>query len=313
LDSGIVKNPMLKEIFMSDVIELDDFFAEEHFKTKTITKAELAKAAHLFCYDRKGDGELEKRFPIIPLDICQYMPNLKEFMLGLKSFTNWKHLSALSSLNDLVIWYKEINSELASIIANLPKLRKLTLSGLFITDYDTLSESKTLTQLRLNSIKDLKSSHIEKFTHLTQLSIGNNEFDVTEGIAKLSKLKKLEYEKTPIKSLDFLKNLKNLEVFRLQTKTDDSSLTEIFSILKKLKEFEYPLQDLSLVKTCPKLTSIYIDGTHYKNISALQASAVTSIMVMDAPNEKRAKEIIAEVEKYCKLGSSGYNMPWKDK
>lgn len=297
---------------MDEIITLTGYF-KEYFHSDTITKGELSKSSWLFIYNRDKNNKIEDHYPNISLDILQYMPNLKEAMLQLFSFTDWHYISALSSLNSLCIAFKEIDSEMASYIIKLPKLRRLHLTRLNVSDYDTLSRSKTLTQLLLHKIEGINDMHIEKFTNITQLSIDEIECDLTCGIKKLSKLKKLDYEDTPVKSLDFLRNLKNLESFKLSSKTDDSALSGILPSLKKIKEFEYPLADLSLVKECPKLTRIYIDGKNCKNIPALQNSSINSVMIMDAENEEEAKRIIDEVKQYCRLGSYGYNAPWKNK
>lgn len=82
-------------------------------------------------------------------------------------------------------------------------------------------------------------------------------------------------------------------------------------MLKKIKRFEYPISDLSIIKSCPLLTSIFIDGSNYKNLDALKNSNITSIHVVNARNKKDVDDIISKVKSITCLCSYGYTADWE--
>lgn len=289
------------------MITLTGYWAER-LEKNSMEEKELARATRL--YLRKD--EMADRYPEISFKLFEFMPNLRELMIPLDNVVDWSYLTHLTSLTRLTLSGKEIDATFVGYLQQLPKLRELHLTGgATVSDLDGLAGIKNIKCLILSGAKGFTSDTIRKFTHLTQLMVEENQEDLTDGIACLVKLTKLELKKTPVEHVYFLSNLKNLTEFLLHKKVRDQAIADVLLGLKKLKRLEYPLSDLSVIKACPKLIRICVDGTGYQNMDAIQNTEIVSIMVIDADSQEAADAIVADAKQYRELTSYGYNMPWQ--
>jgi internalin A len=101
-------------------------------------------------------------------------------------------------------------------LVSLDRLRQLTLIG---------------------TIKNLKELSLE------EMEVGDLLY-----ISNLSKLIKLELKRVTIPHLSFLKGLKNITFFETDSCAIDESHIEVIGELKKLKQFTYPVGDLTIFK-----------------------------------------------------------------
>ena len=131
---------------------------------------------------------------------------------------------------------------------------------------------------------------------------------MTAEISKLHKLTKLVLENTTTKSLEFIENLENLVSFYMVEKTDDSMIENILPQMKKLKNFEYPLTDLSILIKCPLVERIFVDALNYINTSALEGRIFKSVMIINPDDQESAMSIIDELKKYCQIDTYGFIM-----
>ena len=293
------------------MIELDDYWADR-FKTTHISTAELQKAVWL---NMMFDSErIESNYASVSLRMLEFLPNIKDALLQYRNITDWQYLTSLSLLRNLCIAHREIDTELAGYIAQLPKLWELHLTRLKVSDFEALSRSRNFKCLILHKIEGLDNSAIQLFDYITQLDIDSISEDLTDGIGKLRRLRKLRLKQTPVPSLDFLAELKNLEEFKYEQRTNDDNISTILPQLKKMKSFEYPLRDLAVLEQCPKIVSISVDGEGCENLHVLKGRHIESFMVMNAKSKEDVMKIVDEAQGYCEQALSyGYNMPWAKK
>ena len=291
------------------IIELKGYWVER-FKTTHISTTELQKVVWL---NMSNDCEyVESTYDAISLRLLEFLPNIKDTNIQYRNITDWHYLTSLKQLKNLCIAFKEIDTELAGYIAQLPRLGELHLTRLNISDCATLSQSKNYRRLRLHKIEGLDKATIQLFGTITQLEVDSISEDLTAGIGKLTKLRKLELEHTPVASLDFLEELKSLKEFKCTQRTNDDNISMILPKLEKMTSFEYPLRDLAVLEQCPKIVRICVDGEGCENLDTLKGRHVESFVVLHAKSEEEAKRIIAEAQGYCgRFSSYGYTMPWK--
>lgn len=257
------------------------------------------------------ENEMSERYEEISLEILRHMIELKELSINFKNATDWQHISALVSLIELSFWGKEIDSDMAGYIAEIPKLKSLQVNSLTISAPECLAAIKNIKQLFLRGVSGITSENITKFVNLTRLEAGELDAPISPGIGKLNKLTKLALDKTCVENLAFLAGLKNLTSFVMPHKIDnDDDIYRILPTLKKIKVFEYPLTDLATVKECPKLEAIAVYAKNPKNLDAVEGTMIKSVKVIDAESESEARELLEKIGKYRRLTETGYNRPW---
>ena len=296
---------------MSALVELTGFW-QERYKASEKDEADMAKAGFLYL----TQNEMAQRYAKISLNVLQYMPNLKELSVIIDNVTDWGYIAKLENLHTLTI-KADIDDELAAAIAGLPKLKELRLTRCNLSDAaaDRLAEGK-ITKLGINKVTGFGTQSLAKFKRLTCLDIGETDVDYIDSIAELVNLRELTIYRAYapyayIKNLRFLKKLKKLESFICEKRLgDDADLADILASLPKLRNFEYPISDLALVKLCPKLEKVTLDGKGCVNYEALRDTKIVSIMVCDACSEADAKAIIDKAKEQVPLRSYSFNGPW---
>ena len=153
-----------------------------------------------------------------------------------------------------------------------------------------------------NVMKDVLVEFFDK-DNSDDLEIELDNLDFLKGYKSL---KVLEIDKMKIKDLDFLQYLKKLTKFKMEDRAENEEGLVYIKSLPNIKEFEYPVGDMSLYSDCEKLEHIGIDAAHFKNPEELKDSNVSSVMVFNAISEKEAKNVIKQVEEYISLSSYGY-------
>lgn len=126
-------------------------------------------------------------------------------------------------------------------------------------------------------------------------------------------MKDLELKEIEIHNLDFLKSLKKVVRFKSDRKADDESNIHVFEELVKLKELEYPIGDMEIIKNCIELKELTVDAQNIKNLHCLEMLNITRVTVYNATSEEDAEETIQKISKYRKLSSYGWQVTWKER
>lgn len=191
-----------------------------------------------------------------------------------------EHIASLASLSELKISGVSVDERSLSMIASLPKLKKLTLNdcsiasvtplvsaqGLInldlsqntIRNIDALANMENLQELNLqhNAIVDLTA--LSSCVSLTKLDVSYNALASVSPICGLSSLTWLNAERNSIASLDDMSRLTALKHLSLS----NNSLTSIGNL-----------------STCTNLTELFLSNNALTDISSL--SALTGLMYFD--------------------------------
>lgn len=82
--------------------------------------------------------------------------------------------------------------------------------------------------------------------------------------------------------------------------------------MKKLKQFTYPVGDLTILKNCMSLKQIGVDASRLKGLEEISDCNIVDITIFHATSKENAKSVVAEFNKYFKLQSYGWPVTWKD-
>lgn len=211
-----------------------------------------------------------QKYGAISLDILTHMVNLKELIIHADEITNFDVLQRLTSLAELVIGSEAFKESDLKYLVSLDGLRKLTLIGLPLKNIHKLKDIKKLKSLRLCRMNSIEMELIGTIKNLKELSLEEMEVGDLLYISNLSKLIKLELKQVTIPHLSFLKALKNLTVFETDSCAIDESHIEVIGELKKLKQFTYPVGDLTILKNCMSLKQIGVDASRLKGLRKFQ-------------------------------------------
>ncbi|MDF2935464.1 MAG: cell wall assembly/cell proliferation coordinating protein [Paenibacillaceae bacterium] len=293
----------------SGAIEVDGYWADFFQNDLADGKVPLQTLAKITMVFIKKDAS--EKFGEIPLDLLKHMVNLKELIIHAGNIAGFEPLREISSLAKLVIGSASF-SEADLRFLEAGTFKQLTLANVSLRDLSPLGNLKSLKTLRLYNMSLLDCTSISKLTNLTELSITKMEGVDLSCLSALTKLSVLELDRLDIPNLDFLRNLKKLKRFKTDRKARDESTVEVFCGMSKLQELNYPISDMQLAGRCPQLTEINVDAEGFRHAEALKTSSIRSAMVYNAACEEEAERIIAEIEQYCKLQTSGWEQSWVD-
>ncbi|MBY3620581.1 SMI1/KNR4 family protein [Acinetobacter sp. CUI P1] len=253
-----------------------------------------------------------QKYGVISLDILTHMVNLKELIIHADEITNFDVLKRLPSLTKLVIGSKSFKESDLEYLVSLDELRQLTLIGLPFNDIHKLKDIKKLQSLRLYRMNSIDSELIGTIKNLKELDLEEMEVGDLRYISNLSKLIKLKLKQVTIPNLSFLKGLRNLTFFETDSCAKDESHLELLGELKMLKQFTYPVGDLSVFKNCMSLKQIGVDASRFKGLEEISDCKIVDITIFHATSEENAKSVVAEFNKYFKIQSYGWQVTWKD-
>ncbi|KGE20087.1 SMI1/KNR4 family protein [Paenibacillus wynnii] len=298
------------DIEENSLIPVSGFWGE-YFKDDVesgfVSSKTLAKERMVFIR-----ADQAKKYGVISLDILTHMVNLKELIIHADEITNFDVLKRLPSLAELVIGSEAFKESDLEYLVSLDGLRQLTLIGLSLKDIHKLKDIKKLKSLRLCRMNSMDSESIGTINNLKELSLEEMEVGDLLYISNLSKLIKLELKQVTIPHLSFLKGLKNITFFETDSCAKDESHIEVISELKKLKQFTYPVGDLTIFKDCMSLKQVGVDASRLKGLEEISDCNIVDLTIFNAASEENAKSVVTEFEKYFKLQSYGWRVTWEN-
>ncbi len=162
-----------------------------------------------------------------------------------------------------------------------------------------------LRRLQLRKVYDLEPEELSAFRGLWELSMeAEGKHDGTF-LGKLKKLKKLDLHRSAMNNLDFLKDLAGLTEFCLAEPAENEDGLSAVRALPKLKEFVYPVKDLSIYKGHPTLESIGMAAGATHGFEALEGTRVNQFTVIGKVTDGELQEIKMHTEKYVRLRAYG--------
>lgn len=251
----------------------------------------------------------EKRMLIKEQDVdCKpfaHMENLKELIFHNCHLKNAGAIAKAPQLKNLIFVECSFDGEQLSALAQAPSLKELSLNIMSGEGLTELSGSKTLKSLRLRKVTDFELQELAAFTGIQELGIEAMELHDGAFLEKLKNLKKLDLNRHTMDNLDFLRSLTKLTEFRLASPAEnEDGLSEVRTLVK-LKEFIYPVKDLSIYKGHPTLEKIGMAAGVTQGFEAFEGSKVNGFTIFGNVTDEERKETKRQMERYVKIYSYG--------
>lgn len=231
---------------------------------------------------------------------------IKELVLHNCKILNFSCITAAKSLKAISLVDCNVTSDDLRCLKELVKLKRISLNVMTL-DLLCLTEITSLRELSLRKMMDLHYSDLENFTKLQSLSLQEAEIDNLDFINKLKNLKELEFNKVNVDNLDFLYHLPKLKEFTMRYCAKDETALSCISSMKNLQIFQYPVADMHVYQTCPKLNSIGIDAARVTDFRILKGNeTIQNVMFYNLKTEKQFNQLLEQVKACLELKSYGY-------
>lgn len=233
------------------------------------------------------------------------MGNLKELILHRCRLVNAGGIAQAPQLKKLIFVECTFDGEQLSVLSQAPCLKELGLNVMSGKELLKLKDIKSLRRLQLRKVYDLEPEELSAFRGLWELSMeAEGKHDGTF-LGKLKKLKKLDLHRSAMNNLDFLKDLAGLTEFCLAEPAENEDGLSAVRALPRLKEFVYPVKDLSIYKGHPTLESIGMAAGAAHGFEALEGTRVNQFTVIGKVTDGELQEIKMHTEKYVRLRAYG--------
>lgn len=211
-------------------------------------KLDKAAGEKLMSSDLWQIAELNMPASITDYSDLKFFPYLKKLTIEAGQYENLQALSALVSLEELVITNSNVTAEDLSVIAGLPRLKNLTLSNCTLADISNLSGAKKLETLILskNAIRNLTA--LTGMTNLKKLDLSQNALQDVSLLAALTQLEELDISYNSLTGVAPL-----------------AACTE----LKGLNASQNMISDLTGISELAQLTKLYLDHNALASVEAL--------------------------------------------
>ena len=197
-------------------------------------------------------------------------------------------LSSMTALTELKLTNCRINSEELSIIAALPQLQRLTLSGCTLSTVAGLEKAQNLEYLNLsnNTIRNLEP--LSYMMKLQEIDLQHNALTSLSALSTLSDLQTLNVSFNSLTSVAPLATCSKLNWL-------DASNNELISLsgIDNLKGMKYlaanhnAITDVSLLAGSTTLTELHVADNELEDITSL--SALSGLEVFDFSSNKVGK------------------------
>lgn len=275
-------------------IMLPEGFWRQHYKQGSVPLDLLVKEKKMWIKEQDVDC---KPFA--------HMENLKELIFHQCHLKDVGAIAKAPQLKELIFVECSFDREQLSALAQAPNLKELSLNIMGAKGLTELNGLKTLKSLRLRKVTDFELQELAAFTGLQELGIEDMELHNGAFLGKLKNLKKLDLNRHTMDDLDFLKSLTKLTEFRLARPAEnEDGLSEVGSLVK-LKEFIYPVKDMSIYKGHPALEKIGIAAGVTQGFDAFEGSRVNSFTILGNVTDEERQETKRQMEKYVKIYSYG--------
>lgn len=202
---------------------------------------------------------------LVKLDTFDIIGNKIEDISVVKNFPELKFFNA-----------KENKIKDISVLKNNSKLEALYLNQNQIENVDVINNLTKLVDLGLseNKITDFDFS---KLANLKELQLSENSIIDITSLAKLSKLEQLRFGKNKVKSLEALKDLKELQILdasenQIEDLTPIKNLTKLYN----LDVHSNPIKDISVAKDLKELGDVNVSETQITDLTPLSSDAIFS-------------------------------------
>lgn len=298
-DNGLVSQRVLYSYTVGGVVE-------EITLTDSVMNDHLRKILELMPGDRMMSNDLwnitELTVPegVTDYSGLSYLTGLEKLTISNGKFDNLQVLSSLGKLTELSITDAAVSSSDLKIIASLPNLTKLTLSGCQLSSIQELSAATGITHLNLSNNTLRNITPLSFLSHLQELDLSHNAVTGLSAIAGLPELSRLNISYNSVSSLENLADIATLT--QLDASHNTIGLLTGLDTLAGLTELNVSynaLTEVDLLAGLPELKSLNISNNTILDIASLSVLEKLEAFVFSY-NEIKA---LPEFSKACPLVS----------
>lgn len=268
-ENGLVSPLAIFGYTVGGVIEKVDLADSE---IDTLVRQQLGVDADTQLYTNDFWGITVFSIPssVTDYSFLSYFTNLEVLIIESGSYEDLQTLSLLTKLETLSIRNSNLSASDLEVIAALPRLQNLTISGCQLSSIENLSAARNLQYLDLsnNAIRNVDA--LSFTTGLKEVNLSHNALENLSGLSALASLEKLNISYNSIDSiipLSACTALKELDV-------SYNSLSSI-SAVESLRSLTYfsgsnnDLTDVSPLENCTAITVLDISNNELTDISML--------------------------------------------
>lgn len=241
----------------------------------------------------------------IDCGLFAYMKNLDEASFFNCNLSNLGALAKIPYLKRLKFVNCTFDGEGLEALSAAPALSRINLNRMSAKGLLELQGIKTLKRLNLGSVTDIKPEDITIFKNLRTLEIDNMDLHDGTFIGEFPELRILDLSRHSLDNLDFLKKLPNLVKFCLLKPAANEEGLIGLNRFKNLKEFIYPVKDLSLYKGCEKLQKPGISPDTTEGFEIFKGSNVGRFIICGSTSNEKLEYIAKEMKRHCNIHSYG--------
>jgi len=227
-----------------------------------------------------------------------YLTFVEDLAIDSMTAGQLSHLSSLVNLTSLQIRNTSVSADELKLIASLPKLENLTLSGCGLATTDGLENAEKLVTLDLsqNAIRNL--APVASITGLQKLYLQNNAIEDLSPIAALKELTLLDVSFNLLTSIAPTFNCTTLTSLNAANNTiSDLTGIEKLADLKVLNVANNAIVKVTPIASCVNLQELDISNNAVKSISSL--SKLSKLTTLSFANN--SVKTLPEFSKSCAL------------
>lgn len=204
------------------------------------------------------------------------MTHLKSLTISDREIPSLSFLSGMTMLETLTISDCRMDEGM-SVIATLPALKSLTLSGCSLSTIADLANAQTLNHLDLshNAIGDV--SHLSAMTGLRELNLSENAVTDLSVLAGLPQLETLDVSHNALSSIVPLTSCAGMkELYVSYNSLSDLSAVKNMTNLRTLAAGHNNLTNVDVLQNCSQLKALDVSNNALTDLSCL--AGLTSLM-----------------------------------
>lgn len=213
-------------------------------------------------------------------DDLSLLSYLKTLTIEEKTLESLGSLSGLIHLEELNLIGCKFPDDDLTILANLPALKKLTMSDCSLSTIANLTNAQNLTHLDLsnNTIRNLEP--LSSMTTLVEINLQHNALTSLSALGSLSNLEKLDVSYNSLTSIAPIATCLKLSWLDVGYNTlANLGAVDNLPALSYLSVKANDLADVSILANCSNLTELNISNNALTNISSL--STLTKLETFD--------------------------------
>lgn len=217
---------------------------------------------------------------VIDYSDLKYFPYLTSLTIQDSSVANLQILSTLTKLSDLTITGTNVSADALSVIAGLPDLTRLTLSGCNLSGIQNLSGATKLTYLDLSENAINNIAPLSSMTGLLALNLSKNALTSLTDLGAMAQLNALDVSYNSLSSIAPLAGFTGLTELNVSNNSlMDLTGIESLKSLHKLNASHNALTQTDILAGCTGLTDLILSHNTLLDINAV--SALDSLQYLD--------------------------------